>query len=273
MTKILTWIETNALKIVFVALIILSVFLTGLVICRIQKEINNLETAFIKAQKDNSIVKKIKPTYDELKSHTVFIIGCSGKTLNDKSLKSPINIEDDGVCWSGTGAIIKVTDTETYVLTNNHVVGKDEKNVILYVENEQQHIQATVVKYHDFVDAAVMKFQGHLKGKTPITGIATPNIQDPVYVVGNPLGVRNVYSEGVVAGVEDASMLLQIPCIYGNSGSGVFDKDGNLVGLIYALETYRGFMGIPEARITHALAVDSIDIKIFLTDLGLYRAE
>jgi S1-C subfamily serine protease len=271
MTKFSDWVEKNALKIVFTAIIIVSVFLNGLVIYRIQNEINTLETAFIKAQKDNLIVKKNKPTYSELKSHTVFIIGCSGKKLAKNKITSPINIEDDGMCWSGTGVIIKITETETYILTNNHVVGKEENDVILYVENGQQNIQATLVKYHSYVDAAVIKIESKLEGKSPILRIATPNIQDPVYMVGHPLGVRNVYSEGVVAGVEDNSMLLQLPCIYGNSGSGIFDKDGNLVGLIYALETYRGFIGIPEARITHALAVDSIDIKIFLTELELYN--
>jgi len=35
------------------------------------------------------------------------------------------------------------------------------------------------------------------------------------------------------------------------------------------LEMYRGFFGIPEARITHSVIVDSVSIKVFLKDLGL----
>jgi hypothetical protein len=61
-----------------------------------------------------------------------------------------------------------------------------------------------------------------------------------------------------------------MPCIYGNSGSGVYNSKGELVGLVYALEVYPGFMGIPEVRITHSLIVDGVFIKSFLTDLGLY---
>jgi S1-C subfamily serine protease len=209
--------------------------------------------------------KKIKPTYEELKSHTVYVIGCSEKDSEENNLTYPIS--NDSSCWSGTGVIVKITDTETYILTNNHVAAKNMDNPSLYVENKS--IPAKVVKYHSYVDAAVIKIQGKLKNKTPIPGIATANIQDPVYVVGNPLGVKNVYSEGLIAGYEGISILIQMPLIYGSSGSGVYDKNGNLVGLVYALEMYHGFFGIPEARITHSVIVDSVSIKVFLKDLGL----
>lgn len=208
-----------------------------------------------------------KPTYKELKSHTVYIIGCSG----NKDIKSNMtfNLGDEDMCWSGTGVVIKITDKETYILTNNHVAGKDETNVKLYVENGKEKIKAIVVKNHETEDVAVIKIEGQLTNKTAIPGISMVTIQDPVYVVGNPLGIKYVYSEGVVAGYEYTSMLIQMPLIYGNSGSGVFDKNGDLVGLVYALEGYPGWMGIPMARITHSLIIDSITIKPFLKSLGV----
>lgn len=209
--------------------------------------------------------KKIKPTYEELKAHTVYIIGCSEKDSEKNNLTYPL--ATDKSCWSGTGVIIKITDTETFILTNNHVAGKNVKSVKLYVENKT--IPAEVVKYHNYVDLAVIKITDKLKDKVAIPGVASVNIQDPVYVVGNPLSVKNVYSEGVMGGYEGISMLIQVPCIYGSSGSGVWDKDGNLVGLVYALEIYPGFLGIPTARITHSLVVDGISIKTFLEDLRL----
>mgnify|MGYP001451702388 CR=1 FL=1 len=211
-----------------------------------------------------------KPTYKSLKAHSVFIVGCAGKSLeDDKRIDFPIG--EEGMCWSGTGVVIKMTITETYILTNNHVSGKGEKDVHLYIENGRGKVEATIVGQHPTVDAAVIKVPTRLINKVAIPGIATAKIQDPVYTVGNPLGVKNVYSEGVVAGYEDVSMLIQMPCIYGNSGSGVYDQRGNLVGLIYALEVYPGFLGIPEARITHSLVVDSVSIRAFLKDLNLYE--
>lgn len=222
--------------------------------------------------KKTIIVKEVqeKPTYDVLKSHNVFIVGCAGKTLSDEK-KIYLPTAEEGKCWSGTAVVIKTTDTETYLLTNNHVSGKGEEDVHLYIENGQDKVEAEIIAQHPTVDAAVLKVNTKLLNKVAIPDIATAKIQDPVYVVGNPLGVKNVYSEGVVAGHEGADLLIQIPCIYGNSGSGVYNQDGKLVGLVYALEVYPGFMGIPEARITHSLVVDSISIKAFLKDLNIYE--
>ena len=224
-----------------------------------------------KAEKETGKKSTTKPTYEEIRSHSVWIEGCAGGADHEDEVSFPVG--DEGGCWGGTGVVIKTGYNETYILTNNHVSGKGEKDVKLYVENDKTHrlVKAEIVAQHKTVDAAVIKIYASLPGKKAITGIATANVQDDVYVVGNPLGVRDVYSEGVVAGYEDTSMLLQMPCIYGNSGSGVFDKNGNLVGLVFALEMYHGWMGIPEARITHTLIVDSISVKMFLSDLGLYN--
>ena len=212
-----------------------------------------------------------KPTYEEIRSHSVWIEGCAGGADHDDEASFPVG-EDSG-CWGGTGVVIKIGYNETYILTNNHVAGKDAKDVKLYVENDKTHklVKAEIVANHKTVDAAVIKIYANLPEKKAITGIATAHIQDSVYVVGNPLGVRDVYSEGVVAGYEGVDLLLQMPCIYGNSGSGVFDQNGKLVGIVYALEMYHGFLGIPEARITHSLVVDSVSIRTFLKDLGLYE--
>jgi len=316
MRNFLDYVEENAVRIVLVATVILGIFLGGLYISSIKKDISDLQKSVSeqimgvsdtqeqvaqimlkgmlliieqlediaktqsyiidqnrdKVERDNAVQEKIsKPTYEEIRSHSVWIEGCAGGAEKDDETAFPIGKESG--CWGGTGVIIKTTDTETIILTNNHVAGKGEEDVKLYVKNDKTHklVAAEIVAEHPSVDAAVIKIKALLPNKKAIPGIATAHIQDPVYVVGNPLGVRDVYSEGVVAGYEDTSMLLQMPCIYGNSGSGVFDQNGNLVGLVYALEVYPGFLGIPEARITHSLVVDSVSIRLFLRDLGLYE--
>jgi len=312
MTKIFEWLENNAIKIILTAVLAWGLFFGILYVQSIGNKITILQNiisqiseyqesnmqvtvkgllhiieqledviktqSYIidqnrdKVESDNTIKEKItKPTYEEIKSHSVWIEGCSGEADKDDEMSFPIGKESG--CWGGTGVIIKTTLTETYILTNNHVSGKGEQDVKLYVENDNTHklIKAEIIAQHISVDAAVIKINIVLPNKKAIPGIAKAHIQDPVYVVGNPLGVRDVYSEGIVAGYEDTSMLLQMPCIYGNSGSGVFDQNGYLVGLVYALEMYHGFLGIPEARITHSLIVDDISIKMFLKDLGLYE--
>jgi len=215
-------------------------------------------------------IKVSKPTYAELKSHTVFIIGCSGKKLDENKLI--YSIGDNGKCWSGTGTVVKITDNETYILTNNHVAGEGENKVTLYVENKRNKIEAEVIKHHPFVDLAVIKVNTKLEDKTAINKISLGQISEPIYIVGHPMGSKYIYTEGVVAGFVGISMFIQAPCIYGNSGSGVFNSKGDLIVLVYARKTYPCIFGIIYLpQITHALVVDGISIKMFLKDLGLYN--
>lgn len=214
-----------------------------------------------------SVIKDVKPSYEYLKSITVFIAGCSEKS--PEALTMPI--DDKGMCWGGTGSIIKIDDNYTYILTNNHVAGEGQVNPILFVENENRKIQAEIIANHPYLDIAVIRVQGHLKDKTAIKGISISKIGDPVYIVGHPLLNKYTYTEGVMAGYVGISLLFQAPCIYGNSGSAIINKYGELVGVVYALQQYPGFLGLPEAQITHSIAVDSVSVKMFLKKLGLYN--
>lgn len=214
-------------------------------------------------------VQNVKPSYESLKAHTVIIYGCTGDVDASEKLVFPLG-EDSG-CWEGTGVVVKITDKETYVLTNNHVAGKGTEEPILFVKNEEQKIHATIVKYHRYVDMAIIKIPKKIKDKVAINKISIPEIQEAVYIVGNPLGNNYVYTEGIMAGYVGISYLFQAPCIYGNSGSGIFNANGDLVGLVYALQAYPGWMSIPEAQITYSIAVDSLSIEFFLKDLGLYN--
>jgi S1-C subfamily serine protease len=258
MPKLFDLSEERLLKFLVLTVIIWAI-LFGIVV-----------SLFPQTTKKETVITETKPTYAELKSHSVFIVGCSGDVDVPEKL-SMFPIGEEGGCWAGTGGVIKVTDKETYILTNGHVTGKGKDDVILFVENGDKKVQARIIKQHSFVDIAVIRVPGKLDGKTGINKITSIAISDPVYVVGNPLRVKNVYSTGYMAGYDGISMLLQLPCIYGSSGSLIFDKDSNLVGIVFALEVYPGFMGIPTARITHTLAVDGISIKMFLKELGLYN--
>jgi S1-C subfamily serine protease len=224
----------------------------------------------INAQIQNG--KEVKPSYEELKSHSVVILGCADSEIEQpEESKYSYPLEKNGVCWLGSGSVIKVTKESTYILTNNHVVGFWTVNPIIYVENGEQKIQAEIVKNHPLLDMAVIKINGILKDKVAVPGYSTVSITDKVYVVGHPLGNKFVYTDGLMAGYVGNDELFQLPCIFGNSGSGIFDKDGNLVSLVYALQGYPGFFGIPMAQITHTLGVAGNDVQKFLKELGLYN--
>jgi S1-C subfamily serine protease len=93
--------------------------------------------------------KEVKPSYEELKSHSVVILGCADSEIEqeeEEDSKYTYPLEKNGVCWLGSGSVIKVTKESTYILTNKHVVGFWTVNPIIYIENGEQKIQAEIVK-------------------------------------------------------------------------------------------------------------------------------
>jgi len=63
-----------------------------------------------------------------------------------------------------------------------------------------------------------------------------PGLGERVYVVGHPRGLYWTYIEGVVSAYRtnpEVGMVVQVsaPVWFGNSGGGVFDSSGNLVGI------------------------------------------
>jgi len=208
----------------------------------------------------------IKPSYDYLKSVTVVIYGKGEETsdsLKDK-FRTEKDEEDGHVKWMGTGVVIQVTSKYTYILTNAHVTGNKMTDVTLYVQNEIMKIEAQYVKVHKNVDLAVIRVRGHLIGKRVIKGMAIAHPQDRVYLVGNYLAHIYTYGEGVFAGYNDEDDIIQLPCLFGDSGSGVFNKDGRLVALVEGIEGQIIGGLFPLVDVAHALCVDSASIELFL---------
>ncbi len=60
-------------------------------------------------------------------------------------------------------------------------------------------------------------------------------VGETVYAIGNPRGLRNTLSEGLVSGIRMQSSVLMIqttaPLAGGSSGGGLFDAEGRLLGI------------------------------------------
>lgn len=83
-------------------------------------------------------------------------------------------------------------------------------------------------------------------------GIVDPSIRDRVWVIGHPLGLRNVTTHGVVSGFADRSgttmILTDAACWFGNSGGPMISPTtGDLVGIVTVL-VYPGLCGAVHAR-------------------------
>ena len=183
-----------------------------------------------------------RPSYEYLTSVTVRIL-TSNKT--EMAL--------------GTGVIIKITDDYTYILTNKHVAPL-EGNSETYIENDEQNIKAEVLKNSAFCDLSLIRIVGKIKGKKVINGLNSILPSDKVYSVGMYLGNYYTYTEGTFAGRQRENIIVNAPTAFGCSGSGVFDRNGDLVGLIYAINQLDYFT-FDSAK---AVCVSVTSIELFL---------
>ncbi len=193
-----------------------------------------------------------KPTYEFLKSVTVFIV--------------KQNTSDKEKAWLGTGVIVKITNDATYILTNRHVCdGELGYQCTVYEGKSTYRATAIKVSQTDF-DMALLKVDTVIPKKQAVNGITVASIQEPVYMVGNNQGRPFIYAEGVVAGYDienNKSLLVDISAAPGNSGSGIINKKGELVGLLWG-GTVTGEPPFMAPDFTHALCVDGRVLKLFL---------
>ncbi len=170
--------------------------------------------------------------------------------------------EDTG---SGSGVILTA---DGYIVTNNHVV-EGGGNIRVCLQDGTEY-EATLIGADSYTDLAIVKIDatGLPAATLGISGSVT--VGEPVYAIGNPLGVlTSSVSQGIISGLDrsitvgDHSMtLMQTDAAVnpGNSGGGLFNAGGQLIGIVNA-KSY----GLDVEGIGFAIPMDSA--KPIITDL------
>lgn len=140
---------------------------------------------------------------------------------------------------AGLGSGVHVGDG--YVITAAHVVGKDTA-LKVFADNERlvdktAEVLWTNTKY----DISLVRVHDASKVKSAPLSCAKNFTGQTVTVYGNPMGVHAVYTKGEVTGAVREwatwSKVVPIsgPIIYGQSGGGMLDSEGNVVGITVGL--------------------------------------
>lgn len=144
----------------------------------------------------------------------------------------------------GSGVLIDVNKTtgEAYILTCNHVVNG---NTFVLLYDSISPIMATVVGKSIYNDLAVLKIQSEqVKGACQAAQIADSSYVstgDEAIAVGNPQSNGFAVTIGYVSrtnvfvsasGLTLRTLQIQTPINGGNSGGGLFDKNGALIGIV-----------------------------------------
>jgi serine protease Do len=151
----------------------------------------------------------------------------------------------------GSGVIVS---TDGYILTNNHVVA--EAKEIKVTTSDKREFDATVVGTDPKSDLAVIKIKGSPAGLVAAEfGDSTKlRLGDVVLAVGNPLGVGETVTMGIVSakgradlGITAYEDFIQTDAAInpGNSGGALINTEGKLVGINTAiLSRTGGYQGI-----------------------------
>ena len=144
---------------------------------------------------------------------------------------------------AGSGVIVS---KDGYLLTNNHVVdGADDVKVKL---SDGREIPARIVGRDEKTDVAVLKVSAD--ELTPATFADSDRLEvgDVVFAVGNPFGIGQTVTMGIISATSRATMGLPYEDFIqtdaainpGNSGGALVDADGRLIGINTAIISRSG---------------------------------
>lgn len=144
----------------------------------------------------------------------------------------------------GSGVIIT---KDGYLLTNNHVVdGAKEVKVTL---QDGREFTAKVIGRDPKSDIAVVKIDATDLPTVPLADSEKVEIGDVVLAIGNPFGVGQTVTSGIVSakdrgnmGIEDYEDFIQTDAAInpGNSGGALVDINGRLIGINTAILSRSG---------------------------------
>jgi serine protease Do len=145
----------------------------------------------------------------------------------------------------GSGVIVS---EDGYLLTNNHVVeNADEIKVAL--ADDKTVYDAKLIGTDPQTDIAVLKIEGRKLPAIVIGDSDTVEVGDTVLALGNPFGVGQTVTMGIVSakgragmGIVDYEDFIQTdaPINPGNSGGALVDVEGRLVGINTAIFSRSG---------------------------------
>lgn len=156
---------------------------------------------------------------------------------------------------AGSGVIIGIDSdgNGTYIVTNNHVIEGNVSSVIVRTTDGEE-LLAEIVGADWVSDIAVLRIQKTGLKSAVWASSEQLKLGQSIIAIGNPLGsLGGSVSRGIISGVERTirvegvpMKLIQIDAAInpGNSGGGLFDMNGNLIGIVNAKSVATNVEGI-----------------------------
>lgn len=144
----------------------------------------------------------------------------------------------------GSGVIIS---SDGYLLTNNHVIANSDEIIVALKDGRESY--ARVIGTDPETDLAVLKIDIEALPTITLASSDTINIGDVVLAIGNPFGVGQTVTMGIVSatgrnqlGLTTFEDFIQTDAAInpGNSGGALINAYGNLIGINTAIFSKSG---------------------------------
>jgi serine protease Do len=145
----------------------------------------------------------------------------------------------------GSGTII---NPDGYIISNRHVVMMPDNTIakLAYVTlSDRREFKARVLAVDDKTDIAILKVEERNLPYARFADSDKARVGDPVYAIGNPLGVGMSVSSGIVSALGRSGLGLNYEDFiqtdaainHGNSGGPLVDFEGRIVGMNTMIRT------------------------------------
>ena len=140
--------------------------------------------------------------------------------------------------YLGSGVVIS---SDGYIVTNNHVVD-GAKNVSIKMQNGDTY-EATIIGQDAKTDLALLKIDADGLYYSQLVDSDELKLGEEIVAIGNAMGNGTSCSNGIISAIDRevtiknytmTLILTNAEINSGNSGGGLFDLNGNLVGIVNA---------------------------------------
>lgn len=199
-----------------------------------------------KSSKSNSELKIVQASDSEVKPTTV-------QEVVEKTQNAVVEITTETTQYgsfygqyvaqgAGSGVIIS---SDGYIITNNHVIDGASK-ITVRLKDEKTY-EAKLIGKDSTLDVALLKIEADNLTVATFGDSSKLAVGQTAIAIGNPLGkLGGTVTDGIISALDreieidgKTMTLLQTNAAInpGNSGGGLFDANGNLIGLVVAKST------------------------------------
>ncbi|MGQ4650106.1 HhoA/HhoB/HtrA family serine endopeptidase [Lyngbya aestuarii] len=193
--------------------------------------VNRVGPAVVQVDTERTVTRRVDPFFDDPFFRRFFGEGVSPQLPEERRLRG-----------QGSGFII---DPSGIILTNAHVV--DQADKVTVILKDGRTFEGKVQGADKVTDLAVVKIDGRDLPVAPLGDSEQVQVGDWAIAVGNPLGLDNTVTLGIISTLQRSSAQVGIPdkrldfiqtdaaINPGNSGGPLLNEQGEVIGINTAI--------------------------------------